>query len=499
MRRRGWRTAIHLSAGLLLLAVAPHAFAQQQQPPSQQFLEGTEAFRRVIFDSGQQFFGQAGFKALGSFDDIKDPKHTILIVFGDAERLGDIPGGLRSFVNAGGALFLATDKPLRGAAEAALRQTAGVRVSGQSIVCDRREACYHGLDYCPFIQPEPGADPDLFRDLSSAGSTAAVVASNAPSYLERTGEPMLDALAWLPEDSRLESGAVFKPRQLFLFAVGDQVGHGRVLVMGDHSIFINEMMIQRDNANVEFSYNCLNWLSDADGADPRTNVLFVEEGRVNAKFEVPLKDLPPELIDRILDFVWNHLGQIAQKAAPALEKDIQAYDERNGFNRLVLRTLGISPYGLLRILLVLLVVFVVLYGCWKIGWKARYRSDLQGPLLATTLHRLAPVGSVAEQRRQALVVGDNLWEEARDLARQCLTLGHGLETLPQQATAGHTPPRVAADGGWLRRWTMAGRAMRMWRLAYGPPVRVTRAEWPRLVREAQELRTALADGTVRFE
>jgi hypothetical protein len=218
----------------------------------------------------------------------------------------------------------------------------------------------------------------------------------------------------------------------------------------------------------------------------------VEDGQINAKFEVPLKDMPPELLERILDFVLHHLSQIAQDWAPTIEKEIQAYDEQNGFNAKILRTLfNNSRYGLLRTLLALLAVIVVLYGSWKIGWKARYRSDLQGPLLATALHKLAPVGSVAEQRRFALLVGDNLWEAARDLARQCLA-GAG-------APAGQAAPRTTAQGGWLRRWTMAGRVKRLWRLAYGPPVRVTRAEWPRLVRETQELKAALADGTVRIE
>ena len=137
-----------------------------------------------------------------------------------------------------------------------------------------------------------------------ADSSAEVVASNAPSYLEQR-DGTLSPLAWLPEDIRRESGVLFIPGQTFLFAAGGKVGvnGGRALVMADHSIFINEMMIQRDDANVEFSYNCLKWLSEAGGNDPRTKVLFVEDGNVKATFEVPLKDMPAELIDRILNFV----------------------------------------------------------------------------------------------------------------------------------------------------------------------------------------------------
>ena len=52
-------------------------------------------------------------------------------------------------------------------------------------------------------------------------------------------------------------------------------------------------------------------------------------------------------------------------------------------------------------------------------------------------------------------------------------------------------------GGWLRRWTMAGRVKRLWRLAYGPPVRVSLAEWRRLLRDVKQLKAALA--TARYE
>ena len=67
------------------------------------------------------------------------------------------------------------------------------------------------------------------------------------------------------------------------------------------------------------------------------------------------------------------------------------------------------------------------------------------------------------------------------------------------ARPGAAPPPVAVRGGWMRRWTTAGRMKRLWRLAYGPPVRVPLGEWRRLLREVQTLKGAFADGTVQWQ
>jgi hypothetical protein len=495
------------SAALLLLMAATSAPAQSK--PSPAFLEGTEVFRRILYDRK--------FTPLHTFNELAaDPRHSILIVFGDGRPLTEVPGGLEGFVKKGGALFLATDRALSLAAESALSQTADVRVSGQLVICHDKDLCYKGFDACPFLKPAAGANPDLFRNLTT-------VASNAPSYLVRTTPffPRARWLASLPKECALEgSGKPFATPPLF--AVGDDLGNGRVLVLADHSIFINEMMLPENNGNVEFTYNCLEWLRGS-AKEGRSQVLFVEDGRINSRFEVPLKEMPDVLMKRLIEYLGQHPDEAAklaanivakypketaklaldaanaadkatQQIAPRVEQRLQAVDERDGFNDRLLQMFTDrdgSADGLLRGLAVWLAVLVVLYGCYKIGWKARHRSDLQGPLLSAALFRLAPVDTVGEQRRRDLISGDNLWEPARDLARQCLAaLG-----LPAAAV----PPRVVVQGGWLRRRTMIGRVRRLWRLAYGPPARVSLNQWRRLLREVQEVKTALASGVVRFQ
>jgi hypothetical protein len=497
-----------LAAGLLLLIAAPAAPAQTKQPYAA-FLEGTEVFRRILHERQ--------FDALHSFGDLTDdPEHTILIVFGVAEKLTEVPGGLKQFVDDGGALFLATDRRLLPQAERELVQTAGVSVVGQSVICKDKDSCYRGIEVCPFLIPADGAAPDLFRNLSADKPSLSKVATNAPSYLERasilSGGPYLSRLASLPKDSTLEGAGGSLPKS-DLFAVGGRRRNGRVLVMADHSIFINEMMLPEDNGNVEFTYNCLEWLR-GDPKQGRSKVLFVEDGNINSTFEVPLKEMPDVLMKRLLEYLGEHpdeaaklalniaahypketaklaldvadaADKTAQKVTPEVERSLQEVDERDAINDHLLRGFA-DPDGLLRGLLVWLAVLVVLYGCYKIGWKARRRSDLEGPTLSAALYRLAPANTVVEQRRRDLIRADNLWEPARELARQCL---------PESGA----PPKVVVQGGWLLRRTMAGRVRRLWQMAYGPPTRVSLKQWRRLLREAQQVKTAVANGVVRFQ
>ena len=191
MTRPGWRPFLFLAAASLLLVAVPAAPAQQK-PPSPAFLNGTEVFRRILFDTGKDVF-ENGFQPLNAFGELDDPRHSILIVLGDANRLTEVPGGLKSYVERGGVLFLATDRPLNGDAAAALRRTTGVQVSGAFVLCDNPEACYHRLAECPFLRPED-EDSDLFRNLMRENSSLSTVATNAPSYLERVRRSRTGAL-----------------------------------------------------------------------------------------------------------------------------------------------------------------------------------------------------------------------------------------------------------------------------------------------------------------
>ena len=56
-----------------------------------------------------------------------------------------------------------------------------------------------------------------------------------------------------------------------------------ILLIPDHSVFINSMMLQTDNGNSRFAQNAVRWLTN-DGT--RRRVLFLADGEVIPRFAV---------------------------------------------------------------------------------------------------------------------------------------------------------------------------------------------------------------------
>jgi hypothetical protein len=141
-----------------------------------------------------------------------------------------------------------------------------------------------------------------------------------------------------------------------------------------------------------------------------------------------------------------------------------------------------------RALLFLLTILLVGYGLVRL-LRARQRTELSAPLLATSLAQLAPDPLVMNQRQRTMVHEGNLWEAARDLARQCLPAG------PEDH-----PPRIIVTGGWWRRRRLTKLVMRLWRLAAGAqPERVSAHEFTRVIAQVESVKSELAHGTMRLE
>ncbi len=450
-----------------LLGLTAPAAAQTDATP---FGQGTHAFRRILFDLKRE--------PLQGVAELDDPPHTLLIVLGDTTVLDEVPGGLKNFLQRGGAVLLATD---RATPYSRLEQDFGLKVTGEpvrSVGAEGQAVAYRGIPECPLLQGVPGAVPDLFGELPGGrGFHLVNVATNRPSFLLRTGRPH-----GLPVVARLPAGCTY-PREagllarmpLLEFAVGGEVGDGRLLVLADHSIFINDMMLQQDTDNIDFTYNCIEWLTQ--GKESRTRVLFVEEGEVNSAFDIPLKQvdvpLPPEEV-----------------LVPLADQALSEIEQENVFNKLIL---DMVPYQTLVGALVLgLTTMLAFYGLYRLI-RSRHRFDLWAPLLEKALAKQQPGTSLSEQRHRAMLGQGNLWEPARALAKEAFAAA-GV------GTAGAAMPAVRVTGGWWQRWTLGGRALRLWRLAHsGRPVRVSPAGFARLVRELEELKAALAAGTVRLE
>jgi hypothetical protein len=268
----GFGTAALLAAASSVAAQSPF----HGNRPS--FKEGTHAFRRILYD--------CEFQPLADLNQLKDPAQTLVVILGDPSPLTYLEthqGNVKNYWENGGALLFATDKQTG----PVLNQNFGVTVTGKKLFLSQTENAFQKLPHCPFIEAVPGKEPALFAPVALPGSKPMpAVAANLPSYLELNkfvSPPQgLEDLAVLPWGCTSEEKIPLLPNPLF--ALGGELGRGRVLIMADHSIFINDMLLRPDNGNLAFALRCVQWLRDGPQGR-RKQILFYEEGNLRTDLE----------------------------------------------------------------------------------------------------------------------------------------------------------------------------------------------------------------------
>jgi hypothetical protein len=468
------RLAVWLCAAVCSQAWVVPARAQEDAIP---FGQGTHALRHILHDLGLQPIEEV--KEL-----TREPEKKLLIVLGDTRVLHRIPFGVELFVHRGGAVLVASDRRT----ESWLWQdNEGFRIGDRLEIAEDSPSAWRNHRACIAVQPAERGVPRLFP---ASGTSRVVTNRPANLFLYPRGIPILGLL---PEGSRAERGNFIALGSQVPFAAGGDWHAGRILVLADHSIFINDMMLQPDTGNIEFAHNAIRWLTDGG---KRTQVLFVEERAVQSEFDVPVKDLPPPPLPP------------AEVLVPLIDEVIKNLEEENAFNQVALnlfdRVLAryfapfLSPGQFLEALALLGTVGLVMYGVSRL-MSSRHRLEAGTPLLANALARLAPVGGVVAQRQQALLESGNLWESARVLARECFesALGGGPSG---DGMASAAPPRIRVVGSRWQAWRLQRSWDRLWHVAYGTtPTRVASREWTRFLRSLDEVDAGLADGVIQLE
>jgi hypothetical protein len=527
--RRSVAIYVFLLCLLTGAGVSPCRAQRPLAPVEVPYQQRTDAFRRLLFE--------LGFQPLPSFPELQEnPSESLFILLGNPRGLanGYFPDGLRPFVEQGGAVLIATDMETKGEAGENLSDLAGVRVTGETLIV-RREAIdkevrqaylYNNSEFCPYVElPKDSkavstmaslagaGPPDLFRRFPTSDEHPLQVATNAPSRLKVSGTRLpsgIHRLAWLPQAcqdlsylNRLANPAKggLVDEKSPLFAVGGTIGKGRVLVLADHSLFINRMILPRDNDNLQFAANCLHWLRGGIStpiealqaarsrslpqlAGQRNKVLFWDDGEIRKNFEVPLKRMPPP----------PSLPS-EQAIVAAIDKTIAKLEDSDAFNRALLERIENVPGGrdrVFRSAVFLLTLAALLFLGYRFLWRARYRPELAVPLLSNAIREHEPNVSLLDQRRRALLRLGNVWEMGHRLARECFESA-GV------ALTGAAPRVVRAQGSLWQRWRINRRVARLWRLARGDEPRpLSPIALKHRLRELEELKTALANGTIEL-
>jgi hypothetical protein len=299
------------------------------------------------------------------------------------------------------------------------------------------------------------------------------VATNRSGFLTKAGS-RLQVIARFPTEASYPAPAPADPRGL-AFAVAGQVGPGRVLIMADHSVFINAMLWPKDNQNLDFAINCVDWLTEHGR---RQRVYFVDEGNPQTMFDIPLEELPapswppPEALIDTFDQVMAGL------------------ERENRFNELIATMPGNLPTKRAVALTFVCLSFVLgLIALQRLN-SAKHRRESGIVPLAATVDKLELGRPMHELRTDALTERGNYWEAAHELAIDV------FEPLLSAAAPGNRLRADAAGSLW-KRWRWRRQVRAVWRLAVEPkPRRWTRKQWLRLHALDQPLRRDIALGKI---
>jgi hypothetical protein len=425
---------------------------------------GTKAFRSIL--------AGAGLLPIENYDDLLiESNKKVLIIFGDiteARHRLFSNGVFAQFLKNGGAVLIATDD----ATETDTRPSLKVWVDGPLLEGGNNTTCYRREVHCPFLQ-KPAASAYELPNQPELGR----VATNNPSRLHSEPGAQLLYIADLPNDSRrvqIEHGIpmpIGRQQLPIHFAAGRELGRARFIVMADHSLFINTMLLQPDNENFEFASATVKWLTENG---KRNKALFLDDGNIRTSFEL----FPLNIDDRL-----PHPDILM----PAVDQMIIDLEKDNAFNRAIHRFA--SPQQIFRTFLLLLTVGLAAWGLYRIT-AGRLRLSTTTERLPDRVETLADPATASERRLRDRSQGD-VSPLATELARQFFdenSIDVGSLVQPEASASS-----LLARRHWRRKVTW------LWSVAQAEHPSPWPAErLPHLVQELDAARSAIAAGQLQI-
>ncbi len=482
MRLRGF-----LTLALIGLFLAPATgFAQQPMeqpanpgPPLTVKGEGTEVFRALLNLANIKPVTERELFNPLQFDNI------ILIVLGSPNPPGNSrisPLHHLSPASARGGVLIATDSLLQ------VESTKGHRleISGDRVECLNANAIHLQESGCPYVVPliDTSNKPtsQLFQGLNR-------IAANSSSYItvDGWGGDCQLPLAIFPRNCTYGAFKRPLPRTAY-FAVG---GEGpevdgnphpyRFLMVADHSIFINQMLLEPGTENLELASRMIEYLQ---GPNKRNRCIFYENGQLIDHFD----DLGREFArQNQLPIPQINMGAMQEWLVTQGNRLLDSVQQDDVMNRAVTRGVGVPAIA--RFFLILAAILA----CWFVlrrTWGTRKPTDTPPPPAVAG----APSGppGVFERRQKELLRRNNVYEPVRDLVREFfVTFGlHGEQ--------GPKHPKLVISDAVRKPDSLRAAIKDLWRLAYGPPQVLTVNRWRELEPFFERVRLAHADGKWRF-
>ncbi len=511
--RYGWRAdRVGIITILIILLVIP-PLAGQDRPPQADKPQllilggGTELFRALL--------DKAGIKPV-TLQDIRNrpwaEDDLMVIVLGNPQNPLFNAEPLiwaRIATEAQGAALIASDD--RFSVYSAFQQGGFNPITsftGIPVRAHRRD-CYQGDEDCPWVVPispaelpqpinNPGPVWGLFRGLQKLDT-------NQPTYLEEPlqyrGEYQYP-LARLPRSARTDWQMRLTPPPLFAIGGdGPQQPTGRpgyaFLAVADASIYINQMLMERETDNLEFALRTIEYLQGPD--KHRKRCLFFENGRVIESFDSlkqalaqSQKKVPPESMPDLGTF----LNKNQEKLVDLGEQLLDQLESRDALQKLLLGPEGSDRESrhFARWLEGLVATAAIMITIFLLSRTLSSRHPLDTPPAPATGAGEAPTGlpGVFQRRQRELLQANNLYEPVHQLMRDFF-LSAGAPT-----SAEPLPPPVAISSA-IRKPDALRRAIRdMWRIAFGPPVVISPRRWHQIEPYFVRLRQAHADGHWHF-
>ncbi len=498
---------------LVLLSLGSAAARAQPEPQEQPKNDSRTVYVPAIGMEGFRYIlHRRGLEPVQSIHDVDD--RTVIVVLGVMPRnVSDIfPNVARGApllsdifpkVAQGASLLIATDRSSSTFGRSEL-DALGVTITGAHVHAPKSE-CYRKNDEFPFVWPfESRPNPDALgrvfegftpdKHIEPYGSNA--IATNETSFLNiiKKGpnsprmEPQVrcDRLARYSNGSSWESEGIIRlldPDRDF-FAAGGWLGkrNGRFLVLADHSIFINWMILKDDIANREFIHSSMDYLQGPVGsADQKTKCLFIEDGEIKTDFDLPVREpeIPwPDVLAKAMTVFETHGDRI-----------VSELEERDFFNKTLLAGVNVRDVqrgGLIALTLCLLAfAFVRLL-------RSRVAPDPARTLVTPELAAMIPRGPLLKQRFAGQLYSDNLYEAARNMARDFFS-SMGVEPDSKES------PALIVSDQHPNAPELRSKIGKLWDLGFGTqPQRIRARDWRDLCADLKKILAEADSGWWKF-